>query len=306
MSKSSRLEGFAARGRPLPLNPGECAVLQWLVEAAEQLKAFTSYFLCDLHVTQLQLDELYAVLRGVKDGEISEANALKRLEPTRPWVWTTIDPVSKLLLSLEVGLRTWEMAQRVVHQVARRLASTCMPLWLSDGFKCYLPPLWATLACGFTPSVAKTKARGQSHAGCRGLVCSMRRSSSNTGVSMWLGSSTGWHSARLRRSSKSWRCVAGRSIHPLWSGSTSTFASAWRWSGGGSTRCARAKTAWGRCWNIIRNPWVHDPLMPPQPEVFLWIMPDHPQPEPTPSRRPDSHTGPALFCGEQLWNVRGQ
>jgi hypothetical protein len=32
-------------------------VLQWLVEAAEQLRAFTSYFLCDVHVTQLQLDE---------------------------------------------------------------------------------------------------------------------------------------------------------------------------------------------------------------------------------------------------------
>jgi hypothetical protein len=39
--------------------------------------------LCDVHVTQLQLDELYAVLRGVKEGEISEAKALKRLEPCR-------------------------------------------------------------------------------------------------------------------------------------------------------------------------------------------------------------------------------
>jgi hypothetical protein len=25
--------------------------LQWLVEAAEQLQAFTRYFLCDVHVT---------------------------------------------------------------------------------------------------------------------------------------------------------------------------------------------------------------------------------------------------------------
>jgi IS1 family transposase len=116
-------------------------VLQWLVEAAEQLQAFTSYFLCDVHVTQLQLDELYAVLRGVKDGEISTAHALKRLEPARPWVWTAIDPVSKLLLAIEVGPRTWEMAQRVVHQVARRLACTCMPLWFSDGFKGYLPAI---------------------------------------------------------------------------------------------------------------------------------------------------------------------
>src|SRR5215475_6629988 len=140
--------GLRATARVFEVDPN--TVLPWLVEAAEHLQAFTSSFLCDVHVTQVQLDELYAVLRGVKDGEISTAHALQRLEPARPWVWTAIDPVSKLLLAMEVGARTWEMAQRVVHQVARRLASTCMPLGSSDGFKCYLPPLWATLACGFT------------------------------------------------------------------------------------------------------------------------------------------------------------
>ena len=51
--------------------------------------------------------------RGVKEGEISEAKALKRLEPCRPWVWTAMDPVRKLLLAIEVGPRTVEMAQRV-------------------------------------------------------------------------------------------------------------------------------------------------------------------------------------------------
>ena len=33
--------------------------------AAEQLQAFSAYFLGDLHVNQLQLDELYAVLSAV-------------------------------------------------------------------------------------------------------------------------------------------------------------------------------------------------------------------------------------------------
>jgi hypothetical protein len=116
-------------------------VLQWLVEVAEQLQAFTRYCLCDVHIKQLQLDELYAVLRGVKDGEISEANALKRLEPAHLWVWTAIDPVSKLLLVLEVGPRTVAMAQRVVHQVVGVLAPGCAPAWLSDGFKGYLPAI---------------------------------------------------------------------------------------------------------------------------------------------------------------------
>jgi hypothetical protein len=87
------------------------------VEAAEQLQAFSAFFLCDVHVRQLQLDELYAVLRGVRDGEISEDNALKRLERSRHWVWTVIDPESKLLLVTEVGPRTLETAQRVVHHV---------------------------------------------------------------------------------------------------------------------------------------------------------------------------------------------
>ena len=52
----------------------------WLVEAAEHLRAFSRYFLCEVHVNQLQLDELYAVLREVKAGAISEDEALDRLE----------------------------------------------------------------------------------------------------------------------------------------------------------------------------------------------------------------------------------
>src|SRR5262249_33929466 len=116
-------------------------VLAWLVEAAEQLKAFADYFLCDVHVRQLQLDELYAVLRDVKDAKLGADEALKRLERSRHWVWTVIDPQSKLLVAIEVGPRTLEMAQRVVHRVAQRLASSCVPAWLSDGFKGYLPAI---------------------------------------------------------------------------------------------------------------------------------------------------------------------
>ena len=112
-------------------------MLRWLVEAAEQLKAFSRYFLCDIHVNQLQLDELYAVLRDVKDGELSEDDAIKRLEHSRHWVWTAIDPESKLLLAIDVGERTLAMAQGVVHQVVQKLAPSCVPLLLTDGHKDY-------------------------------------------------------------------------------------------------------------------------------------------------------------------------
>jgi hypothetical protein len=33
-------------------------VLPWLVGAAEQIQAFSRYFLCDVRVRQVQLDEL--------------------------------------------------------------------------------------------------------------------------------------------------------------------------------------------------------------------------------------------------------
>jgi hypothetical protein len=42
-----------------------------------------------------------------------------------------------LLLVIDVGTRTLEMAQRVVHRIAQVLASGCVPLFLTDGLKEY-------------------------------------------------------------------------------------------------------------------------------------------------------------------------
>ena len=76
------------------------------MEAADQLKAFCASCLCELHINQVQLDALYAVLREVKDGALSEDEALRRLERSPDWVWTAMDPESKLLLVIDVGTRT--------------------------------------------------------------------------------------------------------------------------------------------------------------------------------------------------------
>jgi IS1 family transposase len=112
-------------------------VLAWLVEAAEHLRAFSRYFLCDVHVEQLQLDELYAVLRDRKAGAISDDEAMERWERSRNWVWTAMDPTSKLLVVVEVGTRTLAMAQRVVPPLVQVLAPGCVPRFLTDGFKEY-------------------------------------------------------------------------------------------------------------------------------------------------------------------------
>ncbi len=116
-------------------------MLHWLVEAAEQRRAFSSYFFCDLHLEQWQLDELYAVLRALKAGAISDDEAIKRLERSPAWVWTVMDPTSKWLLAVDVGSRTLAMAQHVVHQVTQVLAPGGVSLFVTDGLKDYATAL---------------------------------------------------------------------------------------------------------------------------------------------------------------------
>src|SRR5215475_3799799 len=134
-------EGLGIRGTARVFEVDPNTVLQWLVEAAEQLRAFSRYILHDVRVRQVQLDELFALLSAVKDGAVSAAEAIERLERSPQWVWVVMDPESKLLLAIDVGERTLAMGQRVVHQVVRVLAPDCAPLFLTDGFREYLTAL---------------------------------------------------------------------------------------------------------------------------------------------------------------------
>jgi len=134
-------EGLGMRGTARVFEVDPNTVLQWLVEAAEQLRALSRHVLHDVRVRQVQLDELFALLRAVKAGEVSAVEAIERLERAPQWVWVAMDPESKLLVALDVGDRTLAMAQRVVHQVAQVLAPDCAPRFLTDGFREYLTAL---------------------------------------------------------------------------------------------------------------------------------------------------------------------
>ena len=98
------------------------------------------------------------MLREGKDGTLSEDEASKRLERARHWVWTAIDPESKLGLAIESGPRTLAMAQGVVHRVVQKLAASWVPLGVTDGNRAY------TMAClahfGFWHQPERTRAQG--------------------------------------------------------------------------------------------------------------------------------------------------
>jgi hypothetical protein len=134
-------EGLGIRGTAQVCKVNPNTMLQCLVEAAEQLQAFSRHVLHDVRVRQVQLDELFALLSAVKTGEVSEAEAIARLERSPQWVWVAMAPESKLVLAIDVGERTLAVAQRVVHHVAQVLAPDCAPLFLTDGFREYLMAL---------------------------------------------------------------------------------------------------------------------------------------------------------------------
>jgi IS1 family transposase len=151
-------EGLGIRGTARVFEVDPNTVLQWLVEVAEQLRAFSQHVLHDVRVRQVQLDELFALLSAVKDGAVSEADAIERLERSPQWVWVALDPESKLLLAIDVGKRTLAMAQRMVHHITQVLAPDCAPLFLTDGFREYLTALLTHY--GYWVQSARRRAQG--------------------------------------------------------------------------------------------------------------------------------------------------
>ena len=145
--------GIRAAGRVFGLDPN--TVESWLVLAAKQLMVFAAHVMVDLELEQVQLDEIFASLAhllesGIKFGELSESSS---------WLWTAMDPVSKLLLVMVVGDHSLAVAQAVVHQVKRRLAAHCLPLFLTDGLAHYKTALLTHFGRWVLPSGASVKPR---------------------------------------------------------------------------------------------------------------------------------------------------
>ena len=236
-------EGLGIRGTARVFEVDPNTVLQWLVEAAEQLQAFSRHVLRDVRVRQVQLDELFALLSAVQAGEVSAAEAIVRLERTPQWVWVAMDPESNCY-SHDVGDRTLAMAQRVVHQVTQVVAPDCAPLFLTDGFREYLTALLTHYGHWVQPPRRQATARPQAAMDATPTVALRASGQDRTSPAPGTGAAPcgvwhpGGHQSVLAP-------MAGTSIPPSWSGSTSPSASMSPRSGDGSARCARAKTGCG-------------------------------------------------------------
>jgi IS1 family transposase len=138
---ASLAEGMAVRGvgRVFEVDPN--TVLDWLAQAASHIEAVSHFLLHDLQVSQVQMDELYALLSQIDQGELSPQEAARRLRRPHRWVWGAIDPVSKVMLATVVGDRSLATAQRLVHAVVRVLAPGVAPVFVTDGLAHYATAL---------------------------------------------------------------------------------------------------------------------------------------------------------------------
>jgi hypothetical protein len=59
------------------------------------------------------------------------------------WLWLAIDPCTKILPVLHLGLRTQNAAHAVIHSLRRILSPGCVPLFTSDGLHLYFYALTA-------------------------------------------------------------------------------------------------------------------------------------------------------------------
>jgi IS1 family transposase/transposase-like protein len=149
--------GIRAVGRIFEVTPE--TVLAWLAEAVQHFEAFNTYMTRNLEVEQVQLDELYGVIRAYQAGELNEAEAIAKLDRRRQsiWLWTAMDPVSKFWLAFQIGDRTAANAWQIVHQVVLVLKKGLVPLFLTDGNQAYEQPLlshygeWRDPAAGQRP-----------------------------------------------------------------------------------------------------------------------------------------------------------
>jgi IS1 family transposase/transposase-like protein len=121
-----------ATARVFEVDPN--TVEKWLRQAATHMEAVSQYLIHDLHLTQVQVDELWALLGKRDEGTGGKHRATR-------WVWAGIDPVSKLLLAYVVGDRSVETAQILIHLIAGLLAPGCLPLFLSDQWSPYATAL---------------------------------------------------------------------------------------------------------------------------------------------------------------------
>jgi len=105
-------EGLDASAAERVFGFGQATIITWLSRAGQHAQTFHKHFFCNLQLPYVQLDELRTRLR-------STTHVL--------WLWLAIDPCTKILPVLHLGLRTQNAAHTVIHSLRQILAAFLPP-----------------------------------------------------------------------------------------------------------------------------------------------------------------------------------
>lgn len=174
---ASLAEGMGIRATARVFEVDKDTVLLWLKRAGEHCRQVSYYLMQNLHVDQVQLDELWTFVNK-KEGKLSVWERL-HTEYGDTWIWTAVDPVHKLVLAFLVGEREEEQAEGLLKRLFSVLVKGCLPLLTSDKLPHYAQ------ASGFNRCVRAAEVAILNHASRRRTICTMPRFVSNTSKTEW-------------------------------------------------------------------------------------------------------------------------
>jgi IS1 family transposase len=121
-------EGLSAQAAARVFHISEITVRCWITRAGQHSQRLHHRLMRALQLTHVQLDELRLKLRGAAEAV---------------WLWVACEARTKIIPAFALGPRTQTMAHKLVHEVARRSAPGCLPIFSSDGLALYFYALTA-------------------------------------------------------------------------------------------------------------------------------------------------------------------
>ncbi len=115
-------EGLSLASAVHTFEHAEPTITRWLRRAGAHAERMQGRFFRNLHLLQVQLDELRTTLRD-KGREV--------------WVWVALDAKTKIIAAVQFGPRSQALAHALLHALVQVLAPGCVPLFTSDGLDLY-------------------------------------------------------------------------------------------------------------------------------------------------------------------------
>ena len=128
-------EGNGVRGISRIFDVDKNTVLAYLKKAAYQCRRVTEHFLTNLHVEELQLDEMWSFVYK-KEKNLTQEEYDGALIGDQ-WCWIAKDAQTKVIVQYEIGKRTYPLAFDLIRNFKERTDGVAPPLVTSDGYRGY-------------------------------------------------------------------------------------------------------------------------------------------------------------------------